>query len=362
MQPTEPTPSVWRTLRPLFAIAGIVAAGVALVTVAANLGERVGTSLASDETVTTVEPGIPVTVEIPSGASGERIGEILQENGVIASAAEFEATVRVEGLDNSLRAGSYDLETGMESSEVVAIVSSGPTIAVYDITVREGLRVTEILDVLAEGSGIDRVAFESSLLSGLVTTTVTEINAELGLSAWEGLLFPDTYRFSEQADATDILNRMASTMEQRMDSVDWGALEASGLTRYEGVILASLIESEVRVAEERPIVSSVLRNRIADGQRLEIDATVLYGLDTRDAALFNNESESPYNTYRVDGLPPTPISAPGLASLQAAAQPADTEFRYYVLADESGAHAFAVTFDEHLANVERSREAGLLGG
>ena len=362
MQPTEPTPSVWRTLRPLFAIAGIVAAGVALVTVAANLGERVRTSLASDETVTTVEPGIPVTVEIPSGASGERIGELLQENGVIASAAEFEATVRVEGLDNSLRAGSYDLETGMESSEVVAIVSSGPTTAVYDITVREGLRVTEILDVLAEGSGIDRVAFESSLLSGLVTTTVTEINAELGLSAWEGLLFPDTYRFSEQADATDILNRMASTMEQRMDSVDWGALEASGLTRYEGVILASLIESEVRVAEERPIVSSVLRNRIADGQRLEIDATVLYGLDTRDAALFNNESESPYNTYRVDGLPPTPISAPGLASLQAAAQPADTEFRYYVLADESGAHAFAVTFDEHLVNVERSREAGLLGG
>lgn len=362
MQPTEPTPSVWRTLRPLFAIAGIVAAGVALVTVAANLGERVGTSLASDETVTTVEPGIPVTVEIPNGASGERIGEILQENGVIASAAEFEATVRVEGLDNSLRAGSYDLETGMESSEVVAILSSGPTIAVYDITVREGLRVTEILDVLAEGSGIDRVAFESSLLSGLVTTTVTEINAELGLSAWEGLLFPDTYRFSEQADATDILNRMASTMEQRMDSVDWGALEASGLTRYEGVILASMIESEVRVAEERPIVSSVLRNRIADGQRLEIDATVLYGLDTRDAALFNNESDSPYNTYRVDGLPPTPISAPGLASLQAAAQPADTEFRYYVLADESGAHAFAVTFDEHLVNVERSREAGLLGG
>jgi UPF0755 protein len=362
MQPTEPTPSVWRTLRPLFAIAGIVAAGVALVTVAANLGERVGTSLASDETVTTVEPGIPVTVEIPNGASGERIGEILQENGVIASAAEFEATVRVEGLDNSLRAGSYDLETGMESSEVVAILSSGPTIAVYDITVREGLRVTEVLDVLAEGSGIDRVAFESSLLSGLVTTTVTEINAELGLSAWEGLLFPDTYRFSEQADATDILNRMASTMEQRMDSVDWSALEASGLTRYEGVILASLIESEVRVAEERPIVSSVLRNRIADGQRLEIDATVLYGLDTRDAALFNNESDSPYNTYRVDGLPPTPISAPGLASLQAAAQPADTEFRYYVLADESGAHAFAVTFDEHLVNVERSRAAGLLGG
>ena len=216
--------------------------------------------------------------------------------------------------------------------------------------------------MLAEGSGIDRVAFESALLSGAVTTTVTEVDAELSLAAWEGLLFPDTYRFSEQADASDILNRMASTMEQRMDSIDWGPLEAAGFTRYQGVIMASLIESEVRVAAERPIVSSVLRNRLDDGQRLEIDATVLYGLDTRDPALFNNESESPYNTYRVDGLPPTPISAPGLASLQAAAAPAETDFRYYVLADENGAHAFAVTFEEHLANVERSREAGLLGG
>jgi UPF0755 protein len=362
MQPIEPTPSVWRTFRPLFAIAGVIIAGVAIVSVATSLGERVGASLTSDDTAVTVEPGLPVTVVIPNGASGERIGEILQENGVIASAAEFEATVRVEGLDNSLRAGSYDLETGMEVSQVIAILSAGPTIEVFDITIREGLRVTEILDVLAEGSGIDRVAFESALLSGGVTTSVAEIDAELGLSAWEGLLFPDTYRFSEQADASDILNRLASTMEQRMDSIDWGPLESAGLTRYEGVILASLIESEVRVAEERPIVSSVLRNRISDGQRLEIDATVLYGLATRDPALFNNESDSPYNTYRVDGLPPTPISAPGLASLQAAAQPADTEFRYYVLADENGAHAFAVTFDEHLANVEQSRAAGLLGG
>lgn len=362
MQPIEPQPSIWRTLRPVFAIGAVIVAAVAIVSVAASLGGRIGNSLASDDTTTNVEPGLPVTIEIPSGASGERIGEILQENGVIASAAEFEATVRVEGLDNSLRAGTYDLETGMTTSQVIAILSAGPTIQVYDITIREGLRVTEIIDVLVAGSGIDRVAFESALLSGTVTTTVAEVDASLGLSGWEGLLFPDTYRFSEQATAGDILNRMSSTMVQRMDSIDWGPLEAAGLTRYQGVILASLIEAEVRVADERPIVSSVLRNRINDGQRLEIDATVLYGLGTRDPALFNNESDSPYNTYRVDGLPPTPIAAPGLASLQAAAQPAETDFRFYVLADESGAHAFAVTFEEHLANVEIARAAGLLGG
>ncbi len=107
-------------------------------------------------------------------------------------------------------------------------------------------------------------------------------------------------------------------------------------------------------------MSSVIRNRLADGQRLEIDATVLYALDTRDVADFDRSVDSPYNTYRSDGLPPTPISAPGRAALEAAADPAETDFRYYVLSSEDGAHTFSVTYEEHLAAVEASREAGIL--
>lgn len=349
-------------MRPLIMIGAVVVAGVALVSVAATLGSRVGDAISSDETVVAIEPGLPVSVEIPVGATGERIAELLQEAGVVESAAEFEATVRAEGLDDSLRAGSYDLETGMTSVQVAEVIASGPTVRVYDIFVREGLRVTEILDVLAEGSGLDRSEFEAALETGSVVSSLREFPDEFALANWEGLLFPDTYRFSEAATASDILNRMATTMQTRMDSVDWTDLEAAGLTRYEGIVLGSLIESEVRVASERELVSSVLRNRINIGQRLEIDATVLYGLGTRDATLFNNESDSPYNTYQVDGLPPTPISAPGLASLQAAGAPANTEFLFYVLAAEDGSHAFATNFDDHLANVAVAREAGLLDG
>src|SRR5690606_14570458 len=113
---------------------------------------------------------------------------------------------------------------------------------------------------------------------------------------------------------TDILQRMASTMEERVASVDWGDLEDAGFDVYEGIVIASLIESEVRVADERPIVSSVIANRLADGMPLQIDATVLFALDTRDPAEFNNEVDSPYNTYQVAGLPPTPIAGPGLAA------------------------------------------------
>jgi UPF0755 protein len=180
------------------------------------------------------------------------------------------------------------------------------------------------------------------------------------LSDWEGLLFPDTYEFSRSADPEDILQRMASTMEQRVNSIDWTAWEALGYTKYQGIVVASLIESEVRVAEERPTVSSVLHNRLADGIRLEIDATVLYALGTRDVAEFDREVDSPYNTYIASGLPPTPISAPGRASLEAAAAPAATGYYFYVLSDLEGRHAFAETFEEHQANVNQAREDGVL--
>ncbi|MCI0544544.1 MAG: endolytic transglycosylase MltG, partial [Actinobacteria bacterium] len=108
------------------------------------------------------------------------------------------------------------------------------------------------------------------------------------------------------------------------------------------------------------LVSSVINNRLADGIRLEIDATVLYAMRTRDVAEFNREFDSPYNTYLIEGLPPTPISAPGRASLEAAAAPADTPFYFYVLADLEGGHAFAETFEEHQANIAQAREDGVL--
>jgi UPF0755 protein len=132
------------------------------------------------------------------------------------------------------------------------------------------------------------------------------------------------------------------------------------MSTYDGLIIASLIETEVLLDEERPTVSSVIHNRLGLGMKLDIDATVLYALGTRDPALFNRDVDSPYNTYLINGLPPTPIASPGRASLEAAAAPAESDFLFYVLSDLEGHHAFAATLEEHNANVAKAREDGVL--
>lgn len=358
-RPFASTPSGRRTAG-LVVVAALLLAGI--VGGAGWLGSLVGDSLggASDGERTEVEPGRDVEIVVPEGASARTIGELLVEAGVISSSTPFETAVRTAGVDGSLRAGTYELVTGMDVDDVIDVLRRGPVVVTYDVTIPEGLRVTEILDILAEASGAERAAFEAALLGGEVETSLRDMPAEPTLSDWEGLLFPDTYTFPVDAGPASILGRLAATAEERVAGIDWSALEARGFTVYEGIIMASLVEAEVKVGEERPIVASVLYNRLADGQKLDIDATVLYGLGTRDPGAFDSSSESPYNTYLYPGLPPTPIAAPGRAALEAVAHPAQTEYRYYVLADTDGSHAFAVTYEEHLANVAASRAAGVL--
>ena len=371
--PTNTTPSVMpdppppmrpsRLVLPILLIMLVVAAGFGVVRAAAWMGGSVREALESrdEEDVIEVVPGNEVSIEIPAGSTAEDIGELLVEAGVIGSSRQFESAVETAGVANSLKAGSFDLVTGMNPDAVINTLIAGPTVRVYKVTIPEGLRVTEILELLAEESGIERGEFEEALFSGQVTTTLHTIPAEPTFADWEGLLFPDTYEFSEQSSASDILNRLARTMQVRMESVDWTAFEEAGFSRHEGIIIASLIESEVQVAEERPLVSSVIRNRLEIGEILGIDASTLYAQGIRAASEINVDFDSPYNTRRYGGIPPGPISAPGLASLEATANPADSDFLYYVLADADGTHVFAETLEEHNANVAISREAGLLG-
>lgn len=346
--------------------AGLVALAVLLlvgiVGGAGWLGSLVGGNLGNGSAGerASVEPGRDVEIVVPEGASARTIGNLLVEAGVISSSTQFETAVRTAGVDAALRAGTYELVTGMDVDDVIDVLRRGPVVVTFDVTIREGLRVTEILDVLADASGTERAAFEAALLGGEVETSLREMPAEPTLSDWEGLLFPDTYTFATDAGPASILRRLAATAEERVGGIDWSALEERGFTVYEGIVMASLVEAEVRVGEERPVVASVLYNRLADGQKLDIDAAVLYGLGTRDPKAFDSTSESPYNTYRIPGLPPTPIAAPGRAALEAVAHPAETEYRYYVLTDTDGSHAFAVTYEEHLANVAASRAAGVL--
>jgi UPF0755 protein len=363
-EPVPEQPSPWlRVSKVAAVIALVVLGGVAVVGGGSYLGRLVGSTFASDDNPSgqvSVVPGLDVTVEIPSGSTAEDIAAILAAQGVVRSALEFEVAVRNNEAAARLQAGTYAMQTLMDPAEVVALLVVGPVADVYRVTVIEGLRVTEILTRLAEASGHPYSAFEAALINGEVDTSLREMPADPVLSDWEGILFPDTYEFTAAAEPADILQRLASTMEQRVDSIDWTRVEEAGMSIYDGLIIASLIESEVLLDEERPTVSSVIHNRLGQGMKLDIDATVLYALGTRDASLFNNEVDSPYNTYLVNGLPPTPIAAPGRASLEAAAAPEETEFLFYVLSDLEGHHAFAATLEEHNANVAQAREDGVL--
>jgi len=359
-----PEPSPWARAARMIAIGGlIVLSGVAVVGGASYLGRAVGSSINPDDPSSgpaNVVPGQEVTVEIPSGSSAKDIAAILAAQGVVRSALEFEVAVRNNEAAQRLQAGAYQLETLMDPAEVVAVLVVGPVADVYRVTIIEGLRVGEILTRLSEAAGLPYAEFEEALVSGAVSTSLRAMPAQATLTDWEGLLFPDTYEFSRDAEPTAILQRLASTMEQRVDSIDWSLIEEAGYTPYEGLIIASLIETEVLLDDERPIVSSVIHNRLALEMKLDIDATVLYALGTRDISLFDNEVDSPYNTYLVAGLPPTPIASPGRSSLEAAAAPDTTDFLFYVLSDLEGHHAFAATIEEHNDNVAQARADGVL--
>lgn len=362
----EPVPEqpVWaRILKIGLAVALVALAAASVIAGASYLGRQVGFALGPDETAIDpidVEPGQSVEITIASGSSGQDIGAMLAAQGVVRSALEFEVAVRNVDAAQRLQAGTYALTTAMDPADVVAVLVDGPAPAVYRVTVIESLRVEEMLGALAEATPHEYSDFEDALLGGDVVSSLVEMPSDPELSDWEGLLFPDTYEFTRAAAPESILQRMASTMEQRVNSIDWSDWKSLGYTEYEGIILASLIETEVLVDEERAVISSVIHNRLAEGMKLDIDATVLYALGTRDVTRFDRTVDSPYNTYVIAGLPPTPIASPGRASLVAAASPEITEFFYYVLADFDGNHAFAKTLDEHINNVNQAREDGVL--
>ncbi len=316
----------------------------------------------SDATETTVAPGLAVVVEIPQGSSAGTIAETLAEAGVVTSARQFEQAVRSQRVADRLRAGVYDLETGMSDDDVIAVLLEGPAGRAFRITVIEGLTVGQMIFQLADQTQFGIGDFTEPLLDGTVMSNLLRSPPD-ELRDWEGLLFPDTYEFTDRSEPAEILQVLADTAEDRVASVDWSLLEERGLTVYDGIVIASLIEREAVLDEERPLMASVIYNRLDLDMPLQIDATIVYalgGLPEGGLTLDDLQVDSPYNTYTLIGLPPTPIAGVRLASLAAAAAPADTEYLYYVLAGEDGSHAFTDDFDEFLELQERARLDGII--
>ncbi len=361
-RPPEPAPWWVRIVKVavVVVVIGIVAATGAYV--APRLADRI----AAEVTVSTIPAGQEVVLTVPLGSTAADIGTLLQSAGLITDGGTFERTVRIQGVAEQLKAGSYTMVGGMSTNAIVSQLIAGPPAPdTFRLTVIEGLRIEEMIESLAEQTDYTFDELAAPLLDGTVTSPFLpeELPPDVPpLTAWEGLLFPATYDFVEDATPAEIVGRLASELNTRMAAVDWSALEEKGFTQYEGLIIASLIEKEAKLDEDRPLISSVIHNRLDEGQLLQIDATVIYALGENPGRvlLSDLEVDSPWNTYRVSGLPPTPIGGVRDLSLEAAADPADTDFFYYVLVDENGKHGFSETVEEHNEKVAQAREDGIL--
>ena len=302
-------------------------------------------------------PREPLTFEVADGASSSAVVDALHEDGVIRCGLVSKWLLRRSGLDGQLRAGSHELTTNMTPDEAFqALTTAPPEVPTVSLTIPEGYRITQIADRVQEALGIPTRRFLRAVERS--DRTLPPYLPEEATSP-EGFLFPKTYEFVEgETDASTVIDRLLEQFETEAESLPWENAEDLGVTPYEVVVIASMIEEEAALEDERPVISGVIYNRLAEGMVLGIDATLLYDDPTPDGQLsFSDlEADTPYNTRVNAGLPPTPISSPGLASLRAALEPTDTPFFYYVLCGEDGHHEFGRTLAEHDQNRARCGE------
>ncbi len=288
-----------------------------------------------------------VKIHIRSGSSGRQIGHVLEEAGVINSVEAFRWAIWFRQAEQDLRSGTLRLESPISRWELVdELRSKAPLL--HTVQLREGWPSWKILPRLADEMELPLEQFEQLFEE-------PEFIRELGLEAdtLEGYLFPDTYRLAVDKEPEAVLERLAGRFKEiaRIQKLEERASEL-GLSLHEAVTIASIIEREARLDEERKKISAVFHNRLEDNMRLQADPTVLYALGDFNTNLTYAQLrlDSPYNTYQNRGLPPGPICNPGLASLIAAVEPADSEAKYFV-ARGDGSHVFSENYQDHLEAV-----------
>ena len=302
--------------------------------------------------------GAQVAITIPPGSSTARIGDLLERSGIVGDARVFRWYVKLLGR-GPFEAGDFTFRRHGDLKRVVDVLERGPDVRRDRITIPEGLTLAQIAARVGRLPGRSAEKFKEVAASGLVRSQLQPA----GAANLEGLLYPDTYYVSDADDEAKILSRMVARFDQVVGELGYaGAPQAVGRSPYETVIVASMIEREAKVAEDRPKIARVIYNRLQRDMLLQVDATLIYGLGGDKPRLLNSDlqSDSPYNTYRRKGLPPTPIASPGRAALQAALAPDPGAWLFYVLADRDGRHAFAVTDAEFERLRRQAQSKGLL--
>ncbi len=301
----------------------------------------------------------PVEYSVEAGATANTVAASLAEKGLVRDAQLLTYYLRYQGMDAHVEAGDFVLRQTMTLRQVAVALTDARAREV-ELRVIEGWRREQIAASLAAQPAFAGIANDFLALTGPNSPRPGGYPFLASLSpgaSLEGFLFPDTYLLRPNTSAATILDKMLADFQSRLPPGYEQQVAAHGLTVYQAITMASLIEREAVVDDERPIIASVLYNRLAAGQRLEIDASVQYGLGQPGGwwpplqGLDLHAVASPYNTYTIDGLPPGPIANPGLSSIKAVANPAQTNYYYYrALCDGSGRHAFAATYEEHVAN------------
>jgi UPF0755 protein len=293
------------------------------------------------------DPSGRVEVVVPRGASAADIGKLLEDRGVIPSAWGFRVAAYLEGSGGDIQAGRYILHRNLTARDALRALVGGPGVVDFvTVTFPEGSWLTDFARALGEQTHLSASKFLRLARSSAVRSSLQPESVE----TLEGLLWPSTYQIVERDDERSVLRRLVTEFEDRAAEIGPARGGAVGRSTYEVVIVASMIEAEAKVQTERAKIASVIYNRLEAEMPLGIDATIAYAVGRRGGSLTSQELavDSPYNTRLHVGLPPTPIGAPGSASLRAAIRPAQTELLYYVLRDCRGRHAFSDSYEEFL--------------
>ncbi len=292
-----------------------------------------------------------VRVTVPQGATVGDIGELLERRGVVPSAFFFRARASLAGRSDDFKAGSFSLKEGMSYSAAMDALSASPGEQTVQITIPEGRSRREVDDLIGNQVKGDYASVtRSSRLLNLRTYGARNARN------LEGFLFPATYELKRGQTAKDLANQQLGAFKREFEKVDLTFARRKNLTPYDVLVIASMVDREAQVAKERPIIASVIYNRLRDGIPLGIDATIRFATNNWTEPLKQSELaiNSPYNTREEAGLPPGPIGSPGLAAIKAAARPARTKFLYYVVKPGTcGEHEFSATDADFQRDVER---------
>ena len=338
---------------PVPMIIGTVVAVVVLAAIAVFAVPAVKGLLGGEDA--SVTAGQQVTVTIPDGASGDTIASILSENHIVENPKDYYAAVKKLNADMSLQPGTYSFTTLMDATKVVQQLIEGPNAGSDALTIPEGLTVDQVADRVAQA--YDSISKEDFLNQAKASNYVNDYPFLKGAvnDSLEGFLFPKTYSLGKKPSADDVIRAMLDQFNTEYKSLDFAGCEAKikerygvGMSDYDIINLASIVEREGLNAEQRAHVASVFYNRLAgklDGLRyLNSDATMMY-VTGGEVTAADLQSDSPYNTYKHEGLPPTPICSPSLEALKATLEPTDSDDLYfYITQDEE---YFSQTYEEH---------------